>query len=96
MNAFVIIAALIGADITMSELKQRSHRLEKVVDGVPTVLIDDGRTHEDRMAHARIDTEDILEAARTHGLSRLDQVRYAILERTGGISIIPYTPAPPA
>lgn len=90
-NALVVIAALIGTDMAMSELKQRSPRVEKVIEGVPIVLIEDGRPQEESMATARVDTDDILEAARrTQGLSQLDQIRYAILERTGGISIIPY------
>jgi uncharacterized membrane protein YcaP (DUF421 family) len=39
---------------------------------------------------ARVDVEDVLHSAREkHGLERLDQVKYAILETTGGISIVP-------
>jgi uncharacterized membrane protein YcaP (DUF421 family) len=42
------------------------------------------------MAHSRIDDEDILAAARERqGLERMDQIKYAVLERSGGISIIP-------
>jgi uncharacterized membrane protein YcaP (DUF421 family) len=37
-----------------------------------------------------VDEGDILEAARhLHGLERMDQVKYAVLERSGGISIVP-------
>ena len=42
------------------------------------------------MNRARIDEQDILVAARElHGLERLDQIKYAVLERSGGISIVP-------
>jgi uncharacterized membrane protein YcaP (DUF421 family) len=42
------------------------------------------------MARERIDVGDILTAAREHhGLERLDQVKHAVLERSGGISIVP-------
>jgi uncharacterized membrane protein YcaP (DUF421 family) len=38
----------------------------------------------------RVDLEDILLAARqSQGLERIDQIKYAVLERSGGISIIP-------
>jgi uncharacterized membrane protein YcaP (DUF421 family) len=30
------------------------------------------------------------EARRTHGLERLDQIKYAVQEKTGNVSIIPY------
>ncbi|HWO93664.1 MAG TPA: YetF domain-containing protein, partial [Dehalococcoidia bacterium] len=44
----------------------------------------------DRLRKARIDEADILAAARERqGLERLDQIKYAVLERSGGISIVP-------
>jgi uncharacterized membrane protein YcaP (DUF421 family) len=44
----------------------------------------------DRLKKSRIDENDILQAARQlQGLERMDQVKYAVLERSGGISIIP-------
>jgi len=43
-----------------------------------------------RMTRARVGEEDILQAARDkQGLQRMDQVKYAILETNGGISIVP-------
>lgn len=89
-NAFVAIVTLIGIDITLSLLKQRAPRIEKWLDGVPTILVDNGLLLKDRMEKARVDEVDILTAARERqGLERLDQIKYAILERSGGISIIP-------
>lgn len=42
------------------------------------------------MKRARVDESDVLTAAReAQGLERLDQIKYAILERSDGISIIP-------
>ncbi len=43
-----------------------------------------------RLAEARLREEDILLAAReTQGLERMEQIRFAILEKNGKISIIP-------
>ncbi|HZD58118.1 MAG TPA: YetF domain-containing protein [Anaerolineales bacterium] len=42
------------------------------------------------MQKERLEEDDILTSARqTHGIERLDQIKYAVLERSGGISIIP-------
>jgi uncharacterized membrane protein YcaP (DUF421 family) len=42
------------------------------------------------MREARVDEDDVLAAARhLQGLERLDQVKYAVLERSGGITVIP-------
>ncbi len=37
---------------------------------------------------ARLTLDDVMESARASGLERLDQIRYAIIERNGKISII--------
>jgi uncharacterized membrane protein YcaP (DUF421 family) len=89
-NAFLVIITLFGIELALTALKQRSARLEKWIDGVPSVIIEDGRPLKDRMEKARIDEWDILAAARTgYGLERMDQIKYAVLERNGSISIIP-------
>jgi len=89
-NAFLVVLTLVGINIGLSLLKQRSARLDKLVDGVPVVIVEHGRLLHDRMAKARVDEADILHAARQlQGLERLDQIKYAVLEQSGGISIIP-------
>ena len=53
-------------------------------------VVDHGRPLRERMHKARIGEEDILEAARRlQGIERLDQIKYAVLEVSGGISVIP-------
>jgi uncharacterized membrane protein YcaP (DUF421 family) len=89
-NGMLLIFTLIGVDIGLSLVKSWAPRMEKWIDGVPTVLIDNGKLLKDRMANARVDEEDILtDARRLQGIERLDQIKYAVLERSGGISIIP-------
>jgi uncharacterized membrane protein YcaP (DUF421 family) len=57
---------------------------------VPTILVDHGRPLKALMDKARVREEEILEAARRlQGLERMDQIKYAVLEVSGGISIIP-------
>jgi uncharacterized membrane protein YcaP (DUF421 family) len=92
-NAGLIVLTLAGLNVGLSVLKQRSKHAEKVLEDVPLVLVAEGRILKDRMDKVRVDEDDILEAARSmHGLERLDQIRYAVLERSGDISIIPQSP----
>jgi uncharacterized membrane protein YcaP (DUF421 family) len=89
-NAFLVILTLIGLDIAISLWQQRWPRLSKWIEGVPLVIVEDGRPLHERMKRARVSEEDVLTAARERqGLARMDQIRYAVLERSGGISIIP-------
>jgi uncharacterized membrane protein YcaP (DUF421 family) len=89
-NGFLVILTLVSLDVGLSLLKQRSRLVKKWVDGLPTILVEQGRPLKDRMDKARVDIEDILEAARElQGLERMEQIKYAILERGGQITIIP-------
>ena len=90
-NAVLVIATLIAIDIGFSLVKQRSACFARVLDGGPTVLVEQGQVLHKRLKHARLDEGDILEAARsTQGLVELKQIRFAILERNGKISVIPF------
>jgi uncharacterized membrane protein YcaP (DUF421 family) len=89
-NAFVVIVTLIGVDIGLSLLKPHVPALERWLDGLPLVIVEDGKPLKERMDKARVDESDVLTAARElQGLERMDQIKYAVLERSGGISIIP-------
>ncbi len=60
------------------------------VKGVPTVVVENGHVLSGRLRRARITEEEVLEAARrTHGLERMDEIKFAIFEASGRISIIP-------
>jgi uncharacterized membrane protein YcaP (DUF421 family) len=90
-NGLLVVITLVTIDIGLSLLKGRSRQLEKVLDSVPIMLIENGQLYKDRMNKARVDEEDILESARERlGIARMDQIKYAVLERSGGISVIPY------
>lgn len=89
-SAFLIITTLLFIDVLFSLLKQKFHSIEKIVDGVPVLLIDNGKIIKERMDKSRIDEDDILESARKlQGLERMDQIKYAVLEKSGGITVIP-------
>ena len=89
-NAFIVVTTLVGLNIALSLVKQRSQTLDKLLEGTPVVLVEHGRLLKERMDRVRVDEEDVMHAARQQqGLERLDQIKYAVLERSGGISIIP-------
>ena len=91
VNGFIIVISLVALDMLMSFLKQRFNFFEKIVDGTPLILIYQGNLQEKNMQKAEIDESDILESARKlQGLERLEQIKYAILEKGGEITIIPY------
>ncbi len=89
-NAALVIITLLGISIGLSLLKERFPKLERVLEGTSVVLMENGHLQWDRLKATRVGTDEILQAARKdHGLERLDQIKYAILEAGGGISIVP-------
>jgi len=89
MHAALVVTTLVGLNILFSVIKQRSKRAEKILEGAPLVLVDDGELLRERMDKVRVDEEEILEAARDRqGLERLEQIKYAVLERNGEITVI--------
>ena len=89
-NTMILVTTLLGMELAFAYLKKWVPRTGDWLDGVPLVLVDNGKVLQYRMQKARVEKDDILSAAReAHGLERLDQIKYAVLEQHGGISIIP-------
>lgn len=89
-TAVLVITTLLTIDIGLSLAQRRWTVVGKWLNGVPTVIVEDGRPLEGRMRRARVEIDDVLEAARrSQGIESLDQIKLAVLERSGGISIVP-------
>lgn len=89
-TSIILITTLVGADLLFSMIKQKWRGFEKVTEGSPLIIVADGKLLPDRAGKTRVSEEDVLEAARhLHGLERLEQIKYAVLELDGSISIIP-------
>ena len=89
IHAVVLIVTLFAADVSLAFLKGRSARLALWLDGAPTVLISNGTIDEEAFRRARVSVADVLEAARAQqGVASLAKIDAAVLETSGGISII--------
>lgn len=90
INAWIVIATLILLEIGLSYVTARSPAVGRTLEGLPLIIVDHGRPLKERLKRERIDESEILAAARElHGLERFDQIKYAVLERSGGITIVP-------
>lgn len=89
-GAFLAVMTLLVLSRFSDMLTFRFARLDTWLNDSPVILVEDGRLLGERTKRFRIDEADILEQARaSQGLERLGQIRYAVLERDGQISIIP-------
>jgi len=89
-GCFIMVCTLIGVDYLFSLIKSKSKWFEVISEGAPLVIVDNGQPLKRRMEKSKVDENDVLEAAREmHGLEKMSQIKYAVLERDGTISIIP-------
>ncbi len=85
-----MVTTLVGLGIALSFGKRCIPRVDQAIESSPLILLEDGKRYFDRLLKARVDESDILAAARElQRLERIDQIKYTVLERSGGISIIP-------
>ena len=87
-NAVCAVITVAFVHRIVATLKIRFPRLGAVVDGTPLVVLEKGRWQTEIMSKMRVADEDVMAAARTKGIKTLDQIKYAVLERNGAISVI--------
>jgi uncharacterized membrane protein YcaP (DUF421 family) len=91
-TALLVILTLVSIDRVAAFVSSRSESLDRVFNDAPLILVEDGEVLKDRMDKLRVSIEDILGAGRAgQGIERLEQIKYAVIERNGSISIIPWT-----
>jgi uncharacterized membrane protein YcaP (DUF421 family) len=72
----------------------RHNRLDELVEGRTTVIVQDGELQKDSLRQELITLKELMEAARKQGFTSLDEVDYADLAPGGGFSFIGKRPAP--
>lgn len=89
-TAMLVIVTLMLLDLGMGRLAIRSDALRRFIESAPVIVIENGKPLNAVLRREGVDLEEVMEAAReAHGLQTLDDIKYAIVERHGGISIVP-------
>lgn len=95
MGGLISAGTLLAVNWTLNRFGRDLPWVRHVIVGNPTLLMYDGKLFRDRMRHEEVDEDELLMAAREHGIETLEGVRSAVLETDGSISIIPRdAPAP--
>lgn len=72
----------------------RHEKLDRLVEGNATVLIENGKILEDRLAKEVLTRQDLVAAAHKQGFGTLDEVDRATLDPSGTIYFVGKKPAP--
>lgn len=88
-GATITIITLVVVDMIFGLIKKKWSGAESALDGTPVILMDHGKPLTEKMKKMDISLDDILVSARQNqGITEATRIKYAILERTGHISII--------
>lgn len=81
------IGLMFGLQMVIGYLRRR-YKLQWLFDNNPLLLVKDGEIDWDNMATAQMTEDDLRVKLREHGFWWLDDVQVAVLETTGGFSVL--------
>ena len=87
-GGLVAAGVLIGWHTVIDRLRRRSRGVARWLSGEGVMLINHGAVLDEHARRAGISRDDLLQALREHGVSSVTDVRLAVLEPDGAISVI--------
>ena len=80
-------ATLIGLVHLVNYITWRSKKAGRVFEGVPKVLVRHGLVDKEAMAREKVTYSELIEALRREGHTSLANIRFAVLENDGTITV---------
>ena len=96
VNGVIPIVTLLAMSMLLSCVSLRNVRFRTLICGKPAIIIRNGRLQQDAMRHNRLTLDELFEELRTQGVTDISDVKYAVLETGGQLSVLLRTAAQPA
>jgi uncharacterized membrane protein YcaP (DUF421 family) len=88
LGGLVAALALFVTNFIFKKLLFKSQKMSELIQGKSVLLVYEGNLLSENLKSAEITIEEIEAAAREHGVEQISQVKLAILEVDGNISIV--------
>ena len=88
-GGLIAAGVLVTVNYGVAAARERLPWLRRAVEGTPTLLINDGRFVQEHLRREGLEEDEVLMAIREHGVADVKDVRIAVLETDGSISIVP-------
>jgi uncharacterized membrane protein YcaP (DUF421 family) len=88
-GALIVICTITLLTVFLSYINFRVPFLRPTLEGEPVVLVENGEMIERNMRRERITVEDIEAEGRQQQVASIEDMRWAVLETSGRISVIP-------
>jgi len=89
IGGMISAISLVATNWVVGLVTYKSKRTEALVEGRPEVLIHNGKLFEKALQHPKITHHELMTALREAGCATVEEVRGALLETDGTISVIP-------
>ena len=89
IGGLLAAGTLFLVDAIFDRIFGRSERLEHFFSGSPVVLVNHGQLLEANLRKEHMSHGELAEALREHGIEEIGQVKTAILEIDGSLSVVP-------
>jgi uncharacterized membrane protein YcaP (DUF421 family) len=87
-GAIIAVSTLASMQVLTSYVGYRSQRARKVLEGLPIVMVEDGKLVEHNVKRERMTADEIAEEMRIQQIASFDELQWAILESNGSLSFI--------
>ena len=86
LESIIPILELVIIEITLSFISLKNYKIRNIIDGKPSIIINNGIIDKNKMRKLRYTLDDLLSQLRENNVSIKD-VKYAILENNGKLTI---------
>jgi uncharacterized membrane protein YcaP (DUF421 family) len=90
-GGLILATTLVGLNWIVGWLTYRSKRIEALVEGRPVILIHDGKVCREAMRRVQMTQHELEASLRANGCAGAEEVRFAVLENNGQLTVIPRT-----
>jgi uncharacterized membrane protein YcaP (DUF421 family) len=87
-GAIIAVSTLASLQVLTSYIGFRSERARKVLEGLPIVLLEDGKLVAKNLTRERMTEDELADEMRVQQIGSFDELQWAILESNGSISFI--------
>lgn len=87
-HSVIPIITLLTLEVSVSFVLSRFPRLKTVLSARPTTLIKNGTVSQKAMRDTRLSFDELFSELRQQGFDDISQIKYAILERNGNVTVI--------
>jgi uncharacterized membrane protein YcaP (DUF421 family) len=87
-GVFLAVSTIALMSVGMSFITFKSPFAQRVIEGVPVILVEDGKPIAQNLKSERLDVDDLTEEMRGQGIESLEQVKWCVLESSGSMSFV--------